>query len=84
MTTVRDGVSERTSCAELGRSSLEYMLTRWLERNDGNGVSRVLIIWAWAARPIKDEQVEMADSTRAASELGERKGMVGNYAHGWR
>lgn len=28
VTTVRDGVSERTSCAELGRSSLEYMLTR--------------------------------------------------------
>lgn len=84
MTTERDGVRERTIWAELGRSSLEYMLTRWLQRNDGNGDSRVLTIWAWVALPRREELVETAESTSAASELGVRKGMVGNEAHGRR
>lgn len=82
VTTVRDGVNERTSWAELGRSSLEYMLTRWLKRKEDRGVSRVLMIWAWVARPRREERVETADSSRAARELGVRKGMVGNYRHG--
>lgn len=51
MTTEREGLSWRTSWAESGRSSLEYMLTRWLERKEGSGASRVLIIWACAALP---------------------------------
>lgn len=82
VTTERDGVSERMSWAELERSSLEYMLTRWFERKDGRGVSKVLTIWAWAERPSREERVETADSTRAARVLGERKGMLGNYSHG--
>lgn len=46
MTTEREltGVNWRTSWAELGRSSLEYMLMRWLDRKDGMGAMRVLIM----------------------------------------
>lgn len=55
VTTEGLGVSERTSWAELGRSSLEYMLTRWLERKEGKGVKRVLMMWAWTARPVMEE-----------------------------
>ena len=76
MTTERDGVSERTSWAELGRSSLEYMLMRWLERKEGKGVRRVLMIWAWVARPRREERVEIDNSIKAASEVGARKVMV--------
>lgn len=66
MTTEREGLSWRTSWAELGRSSLEYILTRWLERKEGCGASRVLIIWACAARPRREDRVDTADSTMEA------------------
>lgn len=66
MTTEREGLSWRTSWAELGRSSLEYILTRWLERKEGCGESRVLIIWACTARPSREDRVDTADSTREA------------------
>lgn len=38
----RIGVNWRTSWAEFERSSLEYMLMRWLDRKDGMGAVRVL------------------------------------------
>lgn len=31
------------------------------------------MIWAWVARPRREERVEAADSSRAARELGVRK-----------
>jgi len=49
---------------------------RWLERKEGKGVRRVLMIWAWVARPRREERVEIDDSIKAASEVGARKGMV--------
>lgn len=67
VTTVGRWVSERTSWAELRRSSLEYMLTRWLERKDGRGVSCVLIMCAWTARPRMELLVETADSSKLPS-----------------
>lgn len=82
MTTERDGASDRTTWAELGRSSLEYMLTRWLQMKGGSGEPRVLMIWAWTARPRRDERVDTADSTREASELTVRNGMVGGGGGG--
>lgn len=71
MTTVRGLVSERRISAELIRSSLEYMLTRWLQRKDERGVSWVLRMSAWAARPSREEWVETADSSREPSRFGE-------------
>ena len=44
VTTQRIGVSWRMSWAELGRSSLEYMLMRWMERKGGIVHWRVLRI----------------------------------------
>lgn len=59
MTTERKagGVSERTSWAESSRSSLEYMLMRWLTRNEGSWFwYKVLKILAWMARPSRIEE----------------------------
>lgn len=59
MTTERElgRVKERTSWAELRRSSLEYILMRWLERNGGRSYwPRVLMIRAWTALPRRREE----------------------------
>ncbi|KAJ0523827.1 hypothetical protein HanIR_Chr10g0498001 [Helianthus annuus] len=57
------------SWAESRRSSLEYMFTRWLQRNVGKGRSMDLIILAWVARPTPEERVEMAVSRSQTMEL---------------
>lgn len=71
MTTVRGLVSNRRISAELIRSSLEYMLTRWLQRKEERGVSWVLRMSAWTARPSREERVETADSNKEPSRFGE-------------
>ena len=76
MTTEREGLSSRTSWAELGRSSFEYILTRWFKRKEGRGASRVLILCACAARPSREDLVDTADSTRVASELGVKNDII--------
>lgn len=73
MTTERVGASWRRRWAELGRSSLEYMLMRWLERKGGMvGLvsERDLRIWAWMDLPRRGEWSEREDWMREARKLG--------------
>jgi len=47
------------------------MLTRWLQRKEERGVSWVLRMSAWTARPSREEWVETADSSKEPSRFGE-------------
>jgi len=43
------------------------MLTRWLERKDGSGVTCVRMMCAWMVRPRMEQCVETADSSKLPS-----------------
>lgn len=77
VTTEGSGSRDRRVAAAVGRSSLEYMLTRWLERNAGSGLGeRCLTAVAWAARPRRAERMATASSTAAARDSGSGEGSM--------
>lgn len=60
------------------------MLIKWFERNGGGRGEKVLIIWAWAARPRNGERVETAAERRVAKVVVQRRVMAAAGEERWR